>query len=196
MINISTVLSERGRTSVSASLGAKIPLNDTTNFGTGKWDVGGSLSLSHGVSTNVLLGFDFSYWHFGDLPELDLRDGLMGLKERHPVIGDVRGVGLFAGLGVLCKPGFVPLILAPGLLYLAYNLRAGGQWKNLLLAASGRMDAHFTALWEGGHIKFFSRATLRALLEETGFRVLDLARVGRLPPIARSMVVSARRPAG
>lgn len=78
MLSVGTALSERGRTSVFASVGAKIPLNDTTSFGTGKWDVGGSLSLSHGVGTSVLLGADFSYWRFGDLPELDLRDGLMG----------------------------------------------------------------------------------------------------------------------
>jgi hypothetical protein len=31
-----------------------------------------------------------------------------------------------------------------------------GYHKNLGLALSGKMDAHFTALWEGGHIKFFS----------------------------------------
>jgi hypothetical protein len=78
MVNISAVLTESGRTSLLASFGAKIPLNDTTSYGTGKWDVGGSLSLSHGITSNVLLGLDFSHWRFGDLPELDLRDGLMG----------------------------------------------------------------------------------------------------------------------
>jgi hypothetical protein len=29
--------------------------------------------------------------------------------------------------------------------------------KNLALAASGRMERHFTALWDGGHIKFLDR---------------------------------------
>jgi taurine-pyruvate aminotransferase len=31
-----------------------------------------------------------------------LRDGLLGLKDKYPVIGDVRGVGLFAGLELVC----------------------------------------------------------------------------------------------
>ena len=31
-----------------------------------------------------------------------------------------------------------------------------GYWKNLALAVSGKLDAHFTALWDGGHIKFWS----------------------------------------
>lgn len=39
-----------------------------------------------------------------------------------------------------------------------------GYWKNLALAVSGRMDKHFTALWDNGHIKFWSVATLRELL--------------------------------
>ena len=37
-------------------------------------------------------------------------------------------------------------------------------------AVSGQMDAHFTALWDHGHIKFWSERTLRLLLEEAGFR--------------------------
>src|SRR5260370_27885724 len=35
-----------------------------------------------------------------------------------------------------------------------------GYVKNVLLALSGKMDNHFTALWDGGHIKFRSRETL------------------------------------
>jgi taurine-pyruvate aminotransferase len=31
-----------------------------------------------------------------------LRDGLLGLQEKYPVIGDVRGLGLFAGLELVC----------------------------------------------------------------------------------------------
>jgi 2-polyprenyl-3-methyl-5-hydroxy-6-metoxy-1,4-benzoquinol methylase len=32
-----------------------------------------------------------------------------------------------------------------------------GYLKNLALAVSGKLDSHFTVLWDGGHIKFFSR---------------------------------------
>lgn len=41
-----------------------------------------------------------------------------------------------------------------------------GYWKNLALAISGKMDLHFTALWDHGHIKFWSVATLTELFAE------------------------------
>jgi len=70
-----------------------------------------------------------------------------------------------------------------------------GYWKNGALAGSGKMDQHFTALWDGGHIKFWSVRTLERLLEEAGFRETHFIRVGRLPPLAKSMVAVATRPA-
>lgn len=70
-----------------------------------------------------------------------------------------------------------------------------GYFKNLVLAASGRMDRHYTALWDNGHIKFWSTATLTKLLTESGFRVVSVHRLGRLPPLARSMMIHAQRPA-
>ena len=69
-----------------------------------------------------------------------------------------------------------------------------GYLKNLALAVSGKMDSHFTALWDGGHIKFWSMATLATLLRETGFVDLEFRRVGRIPWLAKSMTVTARRP--
>ena len=60
--------------------------------------------------------------------------------------------------------------------------------KNLALAVSGKMDRHFTALWNGGHIKFFSMETLGQLLEETGAKQVNFMRVGRFPILAKSMV--------
>jgi 2-polyprenyl-3-methyl-5-hydroxy-6-metoxy-1,4-benzoquinol methylase len=44
-----------------------------------------------------------------------------------------------------------------------------GYLKNLVLSVTGRMDAHFTALWDGGHIKFFSVKTLSQLIAAYGF---------------------------
>ena len=44
-----------------------------------------------------------------------------------------------------------------------------GNLKNCAFALSGKLDAHFSALWDGGHIKFWSRRTLTALLQEAGF---------------------------
>jgi 2-polyprenyl-3-methyl-5-hydroxy-6-metoxy-1,4-benzoquinol methylase len=66
-----------------------------------------------------------------------------------------------------------------------------GYWKNLLLALSGRLDSHFTALWDGGHIKFWSHRTLKVLLDGQGFRVVDFAGAGRVPYLWKSMVLAA-----
>jgi 2-polyprenyl-6-hydroxyphenyl methylase/3-demethylubiquinone-9 3-methyltransferase len=68
-----------------------------------------------------------------------------------------------------------------------------GYLKNLLLALTGGMDRHFTALWDHGHIKFWSPATITQLLGEVGLSVLRVHRVGRLAPLAKSMLVVVRR---
>jgi len=64
-----------------------------------------------------------------------------------------------------------------------------GYIKNLALAMSGKMDAHFTALWEGGHIKFWSPKTISELFESEGFQRSAIFRVGRIPVLAKSMIV-------
>lgn len=71
-----------------------------------------------------------------------------------------------------------------------------GYWKNLALAISGKMDLHFGPLWDDGHIKFWSIASLTRLLTDTGFQDINFVRVGRLPTFAKSMVATARRPKG
>lgn len=68
-----------------------------------------------------------------------------------------------------------------------------GYWKNLAMAVTGKMDAHFTALWDHGHIKFWSVPTLTTLLSESGLKVEEVHRVGRIPALAKSMVVLARK---
>jgi 2-polyprenyl-3-methyl-5-hydroxy-6-metoxy-1,4-benzoquinol methylase len=68
-----------------------------------------------------------------------------------------------------------------------------GYWKNLAMALTGRMDQHFTALWDHGHIKFWSMATLRQLLQEAGFRSITFRRVGRVPALAKSMIAIATK---
>ncbi|MDQ0394768.1 class I SAM-dependent methyltransferase [Labrys monachus] len=68
-----------------------------------------------------------------------------------------------------------------------------GYLKNLVLALTGAMDRHFTALWDHGHIKFWSPRTLSALLLEAGFKSVEIQRVGRVPPLAKSMIALARK---
>lgn len=69
-----------------------------------------------------------------------------------------------------------------------------GYLKNLALAVTGRMDKHFTALWDHGHIKFWSMATLGELLREAGFVDVRFERVGRVSALAKSMIAIARKP--
>ena len=68
-----------------------------------------------------------------------------------------------------------------------------GYWKNLAMALTGRLDHHFTALWDHGHIKFWSIATLRQLLQEAGFHSINFRRVGRVPALAKSMIAIATK---
>ena len=69
-----------------------------------------------------------------------------------------------------------------------------GYLKNLALAITGKLDSHFTVLGDGGHIKFFSAATLTQLLLETGFERPEIYRAGRIPPLAKSMIAVFKRP--
>ena len=67
-----------------------------------------------------------------------------------------------------------------------------GYVKNVALALAGKLDDPFPALWDGGHIKFFSRNTLEQMLREQGFEVTGFAGAGRLPYLWKSMLVKAR----
>lgn len=69
-----------------------------------------------------------------------------------------------------------------------------GYWKNLALAAAGAFDRHFNPLWDYGHIKFFSERTLTELLQEAGFGQIRYLRLGRIPPLAKSMLAIAEKP--
>ena len=84
----------------------------------------------------------------------------------------------------LLEPGGIAIISTP------YH----GYWKNLALAISGKMDAHFTALWDNGHIKFWSVETLTSLLKEAGVVDVQISRLGRIPALAKSMLAIARKP--
>ncbi|PYV38549.1 MAG: methyltransferase [Acidobacteria bacterium] len=70
-----------------------------------------------------------------------------------------------------------------------------GYLKNLLLSVLAKWDSHADPLWDGGHIKLWSRKTLSRLLLETGFRNLQFRGAGRFPGLWMTMVVSADKPA-
>lgn len=67
-----------------------------------------------------------------------------------------------------------------------------GYLKNLLLAVTGKMDKHFTALWDTGHVKFFSVSTLTSLLESEGYTELKFEFAGRLPYLWKSMLCTCK----
>jgi 2-polyprenyl-6-hydroxyphenyl methylase/3-demethylubiquinone-9 3-methyltransferase len=69
-----------------------------------------------------------------------------------------------------------------------------GYLKNLLIALTGRYDQHHNPLWKHGHIKFWSIDTLQTLLKESGFVDVRFERVGRIPPLAKSVIAVARKP--
>lgn len=67
-----------------------------------------------------------------------------------------------------------------------------GYIKNLVLAATGKMDSHFSALHDGGHIKFFSVKTLSSLMHGHGFEDLSFTFYGRAPWLWKNMICHAR----
>ena len=66
-----------------------------------------------------------------------------------------------------------------------------GYLKNIVLAVSGKMDKHFNPLWDGGHVKFFSVATLKALLGAEGYTDIKFKFAGRFPYLWKSMLCSS-----
>ena len=87
--------------------------------------------------------------------------------------------------------------------FLASNLRNDGiaiistpyhgYFKNLAMALTGKLDAHFTALWKNGHIKFWSKKTLGILSSTQNLTVIHFTRVGRVPLLAKSMVLVLKK---
>jgi 2-polyprenyl-3-methyl-5-hydroxy-6-metoxy-1,4-benzoquinol methylase len=70
-----------------------------------------------------------------------------------------------------------------------------GYLKNLAIAVAGRLDSHFSALHDGGHIKFFSVKTLSQLLTRHSFEDLSFNYYGRASWLWKNMICHARKPA-
>lgn len=64
-----------------------------------------------------------------------------------------------------------------------------GYIKNLAVALTNRYDYHFCPLWEGGHIKFWSRKTLTELFAKNGFRNFAFLGVGHAPFLWKMMLL-------
>jgi 2-polyprenyl-3-methyl-5-hydroxy-6-metoxy-1,4-benzoquinol methylase len=89
-------------------------------------------------------------------------------------------------------PQFAAAILKPRG-YLILTTPYHGYLKNLALSLTNGWDRHFSALWDGGHIKFWSPATLTQLLAKEGYDVVKVTGVGRLRWFWKSMIAVARK---
>ncbi|HTD66099.1 MAG TPA: class I SAM-dependent methyltransferase [Candidatus Limnocylindria bacterium] len=69
-----------------------------------------------------------------------------------------------------------------------------GYWKNLFISLFGKWDAHMSPLWDGGHIKLWSKRTLADLLTEAGFANVQFRCAGRMPGLWMTMIARARKP--
>ena len=67
-----------------------------------------------------------------------------------------------------------------------------GYFKNLMLSIFNKWDMHISPLWQGGHIKFWSKNTLTQLLNEFGFKVTAFRGCGRMPYFWMSMIIKAK----
>jgi len=68
-----------------------------------------------------------------------------------------------------------------------------GYLKNLAISAFNKWDRHFSPYWIGGHIKFFSKKTLRQMTESAGFKNIQIQRAGGYPGVWKSMVMTGRK---
>jgi 2-polyprenyl-3-methyl-5-hydroxy-6-metoxy-1,4-benzoquinol methylase len=148
------------------------------------WDVTGVDPSAEGIAQ--------ANAHYPDLKlsQGSSDDDLVARYGRFPVVTSLEvvehvylphryGATLFS----LVEPGGLAIVSTP------YH----GYWKNLALALSGKMESHFTALWDYGHVKFWSIKTLDTLLRDVGFVDIRFHRVGHIPPFAKSMVAVARK---
>ncbi len=67
-----------------------------------------------------------------------------------------------------------------------------GYLKNLMISIFGKWDTHANPLWDGGHIKLWSKATLSQLLIEQGFTITKFVGCGRVSYLWKSMIIKAK----
>lgn len=93
-----------------------------------------------------------------------------------------RPAAMIETVAALLKPGGCLIVGTP------YH----GYLKNLAISIAGKWDAHHGVHWDGGHIKFFSERTLRALVGRHGFTETKFHFYGRVPWLWKHMVCVAR----
>lgn len=100
------------RTTVAIGAGAKAPVADTATFGTGAWDVGVLASVTAALGAVGFGGLDVSYWHLGDLPDLDFVDPVTATASLGRVFGSGWGGSVFLTGGTASVSGYdAPLLV-------------------------------------------------------------------------------------
>lgn len=70
-----------------------------------------------------------------------------------------------------------------------------GYLKNIALSITNRIDRTLTPLWDGGHIKHWSRKTLTELMVEQSYEVVSFQGCGRpIPYLWNEMMMVFRKP--
>lgn len=69
-----------------------------------------------------------------------------------------------------------------------------GYLKNLAISLANGWDAHTNALQGGGHIRFFSKKTLKSAVLSAGFDEISVIGSGRYAPLWKSMILTAGKP--
>lgn len=82
------------------------------------------------------------------------------------------------------KPGGMLILATPYYGYL----------KNLVLAITGGLTQHRSVASSATYVSLFTIANISQLLRDAGFTDVEVARVGRIPPLAKVMLVTARKP--
>jgi 2-polyprenyl-3-methyl-5-hydroxy-6-metoxy-1,4-benzoquinol methylase len=82
------------------------------------------------------------------------------------------------------KPGGVLILSTP------YH----GYLKNLILAMAGKLEKHLDTRWSGGFVHYFHIHAMKSLLSEAGFERITVYRAGRIPALAKTMVLSCNKP--
>jgi 2-polyprenyl-3-methyl-5-hydroxy-6-metoxy-1,4-benzoquinol methylase len=154
----------------------------------GGWDVVGVEYDRDGVQIARSTHPNIRFYNYG------VQDNPEELLQSEPLVDAVVSTEVIEHLfSPHLLPRYARGVLKPGG-YLIVSTPYHGYLKNLALSLFGKWDKHFTALWHGGHIKFWSRWTLGELLKTEGFEVTAFHGVGRFPFLWKSMILVARLP--
>lgn len=84
----------------------------------------------------------------------------------------------------------------PGGRVLTCTPEFGSYWKNILYSVFNKWDMVHSPLWDGGHIKFFSRRWMKQILAEQGFIDFKWSTVrnANIPVLPMSMICVCRLP--